>query len=145
MSVGSGSEPSGGGLPTHFLASSDTGKILANALGRGASGQSFAIDIDRAPQAIADLRAAADFLKRRADVARNLAWVPAPGADGVSLHAVEQIGKWASDSGVNNLEATLLAGAKQLQDLAEKLEEDLKSYIQVDELPFREASQGLPL
>lgn len=145
MSVGSGSGPARGGSPTHFLASSDTGSILANALGTGSASQGFMIDIGHAPQSIADLKAAADFLKRRADVARDLAWVPAPGADGVSLNAVEQIGKWASDSGVNNLEATLILGAKRLQDLAEKLEEDLKSYHQVDELPFREASPGLPL
>lgn len=144
MSVGSGGGLAGGGSPRYFAASSDTGNILANALGTGVASQSFMIDIEHAPQSIADLRAAADFLGNRADVALRLADVRAPGADGVSLHAAEQIGKWAVDSGVNNLHATLLAGAQQLRDLAAKLEADLKAYLQVDELPSLQASGGLP-
>jgi hypothetical protein len=65
--------------------------------------------------------------------------------DGVSLNAVAQIGKWASDSGADNLEANLLAGAKQLQDLARKLREDLQTYLRVEELNIPKASPGLPL
>ncbi|MGQ0776427.1 MAG: hypothetical protein ACT4NY_18705 [Pseudonocardiales bacterium] len=144
MGVGSGGGLTGGGWPRYFAASSDTGNILANALGVGSTGQSFTIDVEHAPQSIADLRAAADFLEHRAGVALGLADVRAPGADGVSRHAAEQISKWAVDSGVNNLHATLLAGAQQLRDLAAKLEADLKSYLQVDELPSLKASEGLP-
>jgi hypothetical protein len=66
--------------------------------------------------------------------------------DGVSLNAVAQIGRWASDSGANNLEANLRAGAKQLRDLAHKLREDLQTYLQVEELNIpRTHSPGLPL
>jgi hypothetical protein len=78
-------------------------------------------------------------------IAQGLARVPAPGIDGVSLNAVAQIGKWASDAGMNNLDATLRAGAKQLRDLTQKLREDLKTYLQVEELNIPKASPGLPL
>jgi hypothetical protein len=79
-------------------------------------------------------------------VAEGLANIPAPGADGVSINAVTQISKWASDSGENNLAATLHAGAKQLEDLARKLRDDLKTYLQVDELNIpREPTPGLSL
>lgn len=122
-----------------FGAASDTGNLLTG------TATGFSIDYERAPQAIADLEEAAVFLSKRADVARDLALVPAPGIDGVSLNAVEQIGGWASDSGTNNLEATLRAGATQLEDLAQKLREDLKTYLQVEELNIPKASPGLPL
>jgi hypothetical protein len=65
--------------------------------------------------------------------------------DGVSLNAVAQIGKWASDSGANNLEGNLAAGAIQLRDLAHKLREDLKTYLQVEALNIPTMpSPGLP-
>lgn len=54
-----------------LAASRDTGNILAQTLGVG-SGQSFMIDVEHAPQAIADLEAAAEALEQRAQVARNL-------------------------------------------------------------------------
>jgi hypothetical protein len=64
----------------------------------------------------------------------------------VSIHAVEQIGRWASDSGQNNLAATLKVGALQLRDLADKLEEDLRSYLKVEELNLpKEPTGGLLL
>jgi hypothetical protein len=133
-----------------FSAASDTGNVLTGtALGAlvGGSGAAagFSIDYERAPQAIADLDAAARFFNERAKTALRLGTIPAPGADGVSLNAVEQIGRWASDSGANNLEATLRAGAKQLEDLAQKLREDVKAYLQVEELNIPQASPGLPL
>ncbi|MCA1705804.1 MAG: hypothetical protein LC808_22075, partial [Actinobacteria bacterium] len=131
-------------------AASDTGNVLAGTalgglLGGSGAAQSFSIDYERVPQAIADLEHAAEFFKDRARVARSLAEIPAPGIDGVSLNAVAQIGRWASDTGVNNLEATLTAGALQLEDLAQKLREDLKAYLQVEELNIPKASPGLPL
>jgi hypothetical protein len=129
---------------------SDTSNLLNNAsldalFNVNGAARGFAIDHDRVPQAIADLEHAAEFFKEQAKTARSLARIPAPGIDGVSLNAVEQIGKWASDTGVNNLEATLTAGALQLKDIAHKLREDLKIYLQVEELNIPQPSPGLPL
>jgi hypothetical protein len=129
---------------------SDTGNLLTGTalgalLGDSGAATGFSIDYERAPQAIADLEEAAEFFREQAKTALRLATIPAPGTDGVSLNAVEQIGRWASDGSVNNLEATLRAGAKQLEDLAQKLREDLKTYLQVDELNIPKASPGLPL
>jgi hypothetical protein len=129
----------------------DTGNVLeGTALGALLSGNGaaagFSINYERVPQSIADLEHAADYLQSQSKIARRLASIPAPGSDGVSLNAVDQIGKWASDSGDNNLEAHLLAGAKQLQDLAQKLRQDLKTYLQVDELNLPATpTPGLPL
>ncbi|MGH3776435.1 MAG: hypothetical protein ACRDRR_12000 [Pseudonocardiaceae bacterium] len=133
-----------------FSAASDTGNVLdGTALGAplGGSGatQGFSVDYERAPQAIADLEAAAEFFRDRARKVQLLADIRPPGIDGVSVNAAAQIGRWASDSGVNNLYATLLAGAKQLDDLSHKLREDMKTYLQVDELNIPKASPGLPL
>jgi len=131
------------GPSTLLPASRDTGSILAQTLGADA-GQSFMIDVEHAPQSIVDLEAAANYLEQRANVARGLANISPPGVDGVSLNAVKEIGKWAADSGTNNLAATLLAGAQQLRTLAAKLREDLQAYLQVDQLDLpSEASGGL--
>jgi hypothetical protein len=129
----------------------DTGNVLeGTALGALLSGNGaaagFSINYERVPQSIADLEHAADYLQDQAAVAQGLATIPAPGVDGVSLNAVAQIGKWASDSGTDNLEANLLAGAKQLRDLAHKLREDLQTYLHVEELNIPTTpSPGLPL
>ncbi|MGH3786340.1 MAG: hypothetical protein ACRDRG_07235 [Pseudonocardiaceae bacterium] len=125
---------------------SDTGNVLAGTPLGGLLAQGFSIDYERLPQAIADLEHAAEFFKKQADVARDLAQIPPPGIDGVSLNAVAQLGRWASDVGTNNLEATLWAGARQLEDLAQKLREDLMTYLQVEELNIpKEPTPGLPL
>ncbi|MDT7712422.1 MAG: hypothetical protein QOG46_1111 [Pseudonocardiales bacterium] len=118
-----------------------------NALLSGNGGTAgFSINYERVPQAIADLEHAAKFFKNRAEVADGLAMIPAPGADGVSINAVAQIGKWASDSGENNLAATLRTGATQLEALAQKLRDDLQTYLQVEELNIPKVpSPGLPL
>lgn len=110
--------------------SSGTGNLLeGTALGALLAGNGntsgFSIDYERVPQAIADLEHAAKFFRRRAETALRLANIAAPGTDGVSLNAVAQIGKWAADEGVNNLYATLEAGATQLEELAHKLRTDL--------------------
>ncbi|MGH3883909.1 MAG: hypothetical protein ACRDRC_10975 [Pseudonocardiaceae bacterium] len=133
-----------------FSAASDTGNVLDGtvldaALGGSGATHGFSIDYERAPQAIADLEAAVAFLRDRADRAVDLARVPAPGSDGVSVNAAVQIGRWASHAGTNNLEVTLRVGAKQLEDLAQKLREDLTTYLQVEELNIPQASPGLPL
>lgn len=131
-------------------AASDTGNVLQGTalgplLGGGGAAAGFSIDYERVPQAIADLEAAAEFFKEQAKIALRLATIPAPGSDGVSMNAVQQIGRWASDSGVDNLEATLRAGAIQLENLAQKLREDLQTYLQVDELNIPRASPGLEM
>lgn len=129
-----------------FGAAADTGNLLAGtALGPLLGPSGFSINYDRVPQAIADLEHAARFFRTRAREALRLSSIPAPGIDGVSMNAVTQIGRWASDSGTNNLEATLLAGAKQLEDLAHKLREDLKTYLRVEELNIPKANPGLPM
>ncbi|HKR51249.1 MAG TPA: hypothetical protein VJT72_17015 [Pseudonocardiaceae bacterium] len=131
-------------------AASDTGNVLEGTaldalLGGSAAAAGFSIDYERAPQAIADLEEAARFFKDRAETALHLASIPAPGTDGVSVNAVTQIGRWASDSGTNNLYATLIGGAQQLNDLAHKLRDDLKTYLEVEELNLPKGSPGLPL
>ena len=119
---------------------------LAALLNSNGAAAGFSIDYERVPQAIADLEHAARFFLNRARVAEGLADIPAPGLDGVSLNAVAQIGEWASGSGQNNLAATLVAGARQLEDLAQKLREDLKTYRQVDELNIpKDPSPGLTI
>lgn len=132
-------------------AGSDTGNVMSGTplgglLSGNAAAAGFSINYEAVPQAITDLRHAADFFESRMKVAQRLANIPPPGADGVSIHAVEQIGKWASDSGQNNLATTLKAGAAQLRDLAQKLEEDLKTYLQVEQLNLpTDPTGGLPL
>jgi hypothetical protein len=129
----------------------DTGNVLSNApldallSGNGAAA-GFSINYERVPQAIADLEHAAEFFEDRAKRAERLARIPAPGLDGVSLNAVVQIGQWASDSGQNNLAATLRTGATQLRDLARKLREDLMTYLQVEDLNIpKDPSPGLTI
>lgn len=132
-------------------AAGDTGNVLqGTALGALLSGNGaaagFSINYERVPQSIADLEHAAKYLDVQAQVARGLARIPAPGLDGVSLNAVAQIGNWASDTGANNLEANLAAGATQLRNLAQKLREDLQTYLQVEELNIPTTpTPGLPL
>ena len=133
-----------------WSAVSDTGNVLDGTalgalLGGNGAAAGFAVDYERIPQAIADLEEAVRFLRKQAETALRLANIPPPGVDGVSLNATAQIGRWASDSGTNNLHATLLAGAKQLEELAHKLREDLKTYLRVEELNIPKANPGLPL
>ena len=102
----------------------DTGTVLNGTalgalLGGNGAAPGFSINYERVPKSIADLEHAADYLLIQAQVARGLASIPTPGLDEVSLNAVAQIGKRASDSGANNLEANLAAGAKQHQALAQ--------------------------
>jgi hypothetical protein len=130
--------------------SSDTGNLLEGTvlgalLAGNGNASGFSIDYERVPQAIADLEHAAKFFESRAKVAERLSHIPAPGADGVSINAVSQIGSWASNSGENNLAATLRNGARQLEGLAQKLREDLKIYLGVEELNIPRPTPGLPL
>ena len=131
-------------FPPTSPAATDTGNLLDALLSAGPGG-GFSIDYERVPQAIADLEHAAEFFRRRAEIAKDLARVPPPGLDGVSVNAVVEIGKWADDSGDNNLATTLRAGALQLERLAQRLREELKTYLHVEELNIPKPSPGLPL
>jgi hypothetical protein len=125
---------------------SDTGNVLNALLSGNGAAAGFSINYERVPQAIADLEHAAKFFRSRAKAAEGLARIPAPGIDGVSLNAVSQIGKWASDTSENNLATTLVSGARQLENLAHKLREDLKTYLQVEELNIpKDPSPGLTI
>ncbi|HJT03287.1 MAG TPA: hypothetical protein VJ757_06615 [Pseudonocardiaceae bacterium] len=122
----------------------DTGNVLSGTPLGDLAAAGFSIDYERLPQAITDLEHAAEFFESRVLLAERLARIPPPGADGVSINAVEQIGKWALDSGQNNLGATLKAGALQLRDLAQRLEKDLKTYLHVEELNLpKNPTEGL--
>lgn len=134
--------PSTGSDAGNVLSGTPLGDLLS---GNGAAA-GFSIDFEQVPQAITDLKHVAEFFESRVKVAEQLARIPPPGTDGVSMHAVEQIGKWASDLGQNNLAETLRAGALQLKELARKLEEDLRTYLQVEELNLpKDPTVGLPL
>lgn len=133
--------PQDGGIATALEPGASP--LLAPLLAGGVASGQFSIDLDHAPQAVADLKAAAEYLKMRSVAARELATVPAPGADGISIHAADVIGRWAADSDANNLVSTLSAGADQLSLFAEKLENDIRNYLQVDELHLPPESPGL--
>lgn len=132
-------------------AGSDTGNVLSDTplgalFSRNGAAAGFSIDYERVPQAITDLKHAAGFFESRVLIAERLARIPPPGTDGVSINAVEQMGKWAVDNGQNNLAAILKTGALQLHDLAQSLEDDLKSYLHVEELNLpKEPTGGLLL
>lgn len=138
-----GSQPPEDGLVARPL---DPGEspLLAPLLGTAAaSGGYFSIDLERAPQAIADLNAAAQYLRDRAQTAVLLTNIPPPGIDGISLHAVDEIGRWGAGDDVNNLAATLRAGAQQLSSFAARLEHDVSVYLNTDELELPPANPGL--
>ncbi|MGH3721910.1 MAG: hypothetical protein ACRDRI_24315 [Pseudonocardiaceae bacterium] len=61
----------------------------------------FSVDLERAPQAIVDLRAAAKALWHEADRAWDLALITPPGLDGVSADAVQLLADAASASRVH--------------------------------------------
>jgi len=93
----------------------------------GAGGGMFRIDPELAPQAIADLRHAAQLLRDEVRNAADLANYSSPGQDAVSRDAVKII----SDAAIGeqgSLRAALLGGADEFERHAAKLEADLKTY-----------------
>src|SRR5262249_26219059 len=103
----------------------------ASAPGRGMSGQpgtgqpattagssSYSVDVERAPQAIADLRRAAQALKDEADNALNLANITPPGLDVVSANATQVFIDAAVGSQRSVRLALLRAAARFEQDAA---------------------------
>lgn len=105
-----------------------------------ASGGSYSVDVERAPQAIADLRHAAQALKDEARNAWNLANITPPGLDVVSANAV----RCFVDAAVGeqgSLWLALLGAAARFESDAEKLEASLKTYLQVDEISLPTARE----
>ncbi|MGH3916619.1 MAG: hypothetical protein ACRDTC_24885 [Pseudonocardiaceae bacterium] len=90
-------------------------------------GGGFTIDPELAPQAIADLRAAAQALRDEADKAWNLRNMRPPGLDVVSGNAVDvfvdaAVGEYGS------VRRALLEAARRLQSDADKLQANLTTY-----------------
>lgn len=115
----------------------------AGSLGTTMTGSGgFSVDLERAPQAIADLRAAADALRAEADNAWSLARIRPPGLDAVSADAV-QIMVEAAIGKQGSLRLALLGAADRFDDDANKLEASLKTHLQADEISIPRA-RGLP-
>lgn len=97
------------------------------------TGEAYSIDVEHAPQAIADLRQAAQALTNEARKASNLANITPPGLDVVSAHAVEVFADVAAGEHGSLRSALLGAAARFLSD-ADKLEASLRTYLHTDEI-----------
>lgn len=93
----------------------------------------YVVDVERAPQAIADLRRAADALEAEAVHAQDLADIKPPGLDAVSANAVRVFCE-AAVGGQGSLRLALEGAVRRLRADADALEADLKAYLQVDEI-----------
>lgn len=105
----------------------DAGSILFD------GAQRFQLEPDQAPQAITNFRQAAQRMRDLMDQAAQLADVPAPGLDAVSLNAAREIGQWAGSGEPGSLRSALESGALQLEQSAEALARSLASYQSTDE------------
>jgi hypothetical protein len=96
--------------------------------------QYFRIDLDQAPQTIAAFRKAAEELRDivffEADRLRDF---PAPGQDGVSIHAAREISQWSGSAEPGSLSSALESGAIQLEKAADALECSLATHQHNDE------------
>jgi hypothetical protein len=101
-------------------------------------GGRYRVDLDRAPQAIADLREAARLLREESREAERLARVTPPGLDAVSTDAARVIGEAAAGP-EGSLRAALLGGAEELDRQAGELEADLTAYRQVEAINVPQA------
>ncbi|MGH3770755.1 MAG: hypothetical protein ACRDRW_05060 [Pseudonocardiaceae bacterium] len=95
--------------------------------------QHFRLDLDQAPQAIADFRQAAGRMRDLMVEAVRLANVAAPGLDAVSINAAREIGHWAASDEPGSLRWALDSGAIQLEETAAALERSLATYRDTDE------------
>lgn len=98
-----------------------------------AGGGGYRVDVERAPQAIADLRRAAKRLRLEAEKAMALGRITPPGLDVVSANAVRIFAE-AAVGEQGSLRQALLGAADRFDSDASKLESDLKNYLRVDEL-----------
>ncbi len=101
-------------------------------------GGSYSVDVERAPQAIADLRRAADALEAEATRAWDLANIRPPGLDVVSANAVRVFAE-AAIGEQGSLRLALEGAVRRLRADADKLEASLKTYLQVDEISIPQA------
>ncbi|MGH3788847.1 MAG: hypothetical protein ACRDRG_20380 [Pseudonocardiaceae bacterium] len=100
----------------------------------------FSVDLERAPQAIADLRAAADALRVEARRAGDLARITPPGLDAVSADAVRiMVDVAVGEQG--SLRLALLGAADRFDGDADKLEAGLKTHRQADEISIPKARE----
>ena len=123
----------GGGVITSAPA---LGGTLANQSGvhqPTAGGSGYRVDVECAPQAIADLRRAAKRLRLEAEKAMALGRITPPGLDVVSANAVRIFAETAVGE-QGSLRQALLGAADRFDSDANKLEADLKAYLSVDEL-----------
>lgn len=90
-------------------------------------GSSFSIDLERAPQAIEELRAAKQELLDIREQALELGRVDPGSGDSVSIDAAAVIGAVAV-SGPRSLVAALEAGAAQIQTLIDGMSAELTAY-----------------
>lgn len=100
----------------------------------------FSVDLDRAPQAIADLRAAADVLRAEARRAQDLANIRPPGLDKVSADAVRIMAD-AAVGEQGSLRLALLGAADRFENDADKLEASLRTHRQSDEISIPKARE----
>ncbi|MGH3931069.1 MAG: PE domain-containing protein [Pseudonocardiaceae bacterium] len=101
-------------------------------------GGAFSVDPELAPQAIADLRRAAQALKDEAMKARDLMNMRTPGLDQVSKNAVAifvdaAVGEYGS------VRQALLAAAHRFESDANKLEASLRAYLGADNYSIPQA------
>ncbi len=98
----------------------------------------FSVDLEHAPQAIADLCEAARALRHEADSAWSLALITPPGLDAVSADAVRIM----ADAAVReqgSIQLALVAAAVRFENDANKLEASLKTHLQSDDISIPKA------
>lgn len=98
----------------------------------------FSVDLERAPQAIADLREAARTLRIEADNAWSLARISPPGLDAVSADAVRVMAETAVGER-GSLQLALRGAAARFDEDADKLEASLRTHRQADEISIPKA------
>lgn len=103
-------------------------------------GGGYSVDVERAPQAIVDLRRAAQALREEAEKAWELARITPPGLDVVSANAVRVFVE-AAVGERGSLQLALLGAAARFESDADKLEANLKTYLQVDEISLPAARE----
>lgn len=107
----------------------------------------FSVDLDRAPQAIADLREAAEALREEAKKAMSLARIRPPGLDAVSADAVRIMAE-AAVGEQRSLRRALEGAADRFESDANRLEASLRTHRQADEISIpmaRELNLGTQL
>lgn len=93
----------------------------------GAAGGHFAVDLDRAPQAIKDLEGALDQLYELREQALSLGRVVPPARDQVSADAARAF-EMAAVGGEKSLLRALDAGIEQLTGLIASMNDELRQY-----------------